>query len=545
LAVVKSKLQNFGCIGLLVLIVGSLCLDFFHGISLGQDRVGYQPIYRFRQSLAVAISRLRDPPPGGYLAYRSVLNVLTENGFVQFGNEPGEKLDKQGWQMLLNDGPRLDRIIDEAKNVTIDRGAEPDIIRANEIGLADYMYFAFRLFGDSVSSLYYFFFLIVTVTCLLYVLQFRDSSFLLFVLVVFLAELYFLENYAHGWGVNQNTVSNSRLFSGLSLVPAVHILLLLRRRPPLGPFTVVAAIVQSLIFAFLLSCRTEIAWQAMMIAAVACGTALSLLRRGEAARHLRIAKLAVLWPAAVFFTVVFAYAAVVWFSADERYAAEPKAHIVWHEVMVGLLKSSEELRRDYLGDAGPAKGGDDVPVYTAVTRDLNARDDASSPIVRRLDDGQLAIDQTTSWGDYDSLVRSLALRIIRDHPLAVIEAVPVKIRQQIDKYMYGLAGPIMTWENLRVAVALIAAGAVMCMAGGGLMGTAAAAGSAARLIAIVLLFAAITPMIEPSFVAVGTLFSYLGAMAILVSAAAMLLVRAAGRIKAKAEGVSLGAESMR
>ena len=82
------------------------------------------------------------------------------------------------------------------------------------------IYFSFRLFGDKISSLFYFYYLVVAATCLIYVLQFRKSPFLLFLLVLFLGELYFLENYANSYGLQLKTVSNSRLFSGLSLVPA-------------------------------------------------------------------------------------------------------------------------------------------------------------------------------------------------------------------------------------------------------------------------------------------------------------------------------------
>jgi hypothetical protein len=543
LVAAKDRLHSFGCIGLLILIGCTLCLELFHGLSLGQDRIGYHPLYRFRQSLAVAISRLHDPPAGGYLAYRSVLNVLTENGFAMFDDEPGQQLDPQGWEALLNDGPRLDRIIREAKDVAIDAAAPPDIIRANEIGLADYMYLSFRLFGDRMSSLYYFFFLIVAVTCLFYVLQFRDSPFLLFLLVIFLGELYFLENYAHSYGVQLNTVSNSRLFSGLSLVPALHILLLLWQRRPLRAFTVAAVIVQSAIFAFLLSCRTELAWQVAMIAAVGCGIGLSLLlRRRDQERRSLIGRLAPLWPAAIFLVVVFAYSAAVSMSADRRYAMEPKAHIIWHEIMLGLLRNSVELRRDYLGDT--ALGKPDQDVYAAVIRDLNARNDSRSPIARRLDDGQLTIDLARGWGEYDRLVRSLALRLIRDHPLAVIETVPIKIRKQMTWYDNPTSHS-MSWENLQIPIIVITAGALICMAAGGFTVGAAMLGSAAGVMAIVLLFAAATPMIEPSPLSIGTLFSYLGAVAILIPCAAMLLIRAVVGAKSKAKGVSLGAESLR
>ena len=539
----KDRLHSFGCIGLLILIGCTLYLDLFHGLSLGQDRISYHPIYRVRQSLAVAISRLHDPPAGGYLAYRSVLNVLTENGFAIFDDEPGRQLGPPGWEALLNDGPRLDRIIREAKDVAIDTAAPPDIIRANELGLADYMYVSFRLFGDKISSFYYFFFLVVAATCLFYVLQFRDSPFLLFLLVIFLGELYFLENYAHSYGVQLNTVSNSRLFSGLSLVPALHILVLLWQRQPPRAFTVAAVVAQSAIFAFLLSCRTELAWQVAMIAVVACGIALSLLLGRRDPKHRRlIDRLVPLWPAAIFLAVVSAYSAVVSMSADQRYAMEPKAHIVWHEFMIGLLGSNAELRRDYLG--GDLHDTGDNDVYAAVIRDLNARNDSSSPIASRLGDGQLTIDLMRGWGEYDRLVRSLALRIIRDHPLAVLETVPAKISHQMRWYDNPVRHS-MSWGNVQVPIILIAAGALICMAAGGFTIGAAMAGSAAGAIAIVLLFAAATPMIEPSALSIGTLFSYLGAVAILVAYAAMLLIRAIVGVKSKAKGVSLGAELLR
>ena len=540
---VKDRLQGFGCIALLLLIGCTLYLDLFHGLSLGQDRVGYHPIYRFRQSLAVAISRFHDPPAGRYLAYKSVSNVLTENGFAMFGDEPGQQLGAPGWEALLNDGPRLDRIIQLAIDVPIDASLPPEIIQANELGLADYIYFSFRLFGDKISSQYYFFYLIVAASCLVYVLQFRKSPFLLFLLVIFLGELYFLENYAHSYGVALKTVSNSRLFSGLSLLPALHILLVLWQRQPPRAFTVTAVTMQSAIVAFLLSCRTEVAWQVAMIAAISCGIGLSQSRRrGDQKNGRLIDRLVPLWPAAIFLVVVSVYSAVVSMSADQRYAMEPKAHIIWHEFMIGLLSSNVELRREYLGDA--PSGGDDGEVYTAVIRDLNARNDSSSPIVRRQSDGQLTIDLMRGWAEYDRLVRSLALRIIRDHPLAVLETVPAKIREQITWYDNPVRHS-MSWGNLQVPIILIAAAALICLTAGGFSVGAAMARSATGVIAIVLLFAAATPMIEPSPLSIGTLFSYLGAVAILVPYAAMLLIRAIVGVKSKAKGVSLGAESSR
>ena len=83
---------------------------------------------------------MRDPSPGRYLAYKSVVNVLNENGFAMLDSEPGLHLDKPGWAALLTDGPRLDRIIQQDGR-SIDTSLAPEIIRANELGYADYIYF--------------------------------------------------------------------------------------------------------------------------------------------------------------------------------------------------------------------------------------------------------------------------------------------------------------------------------------------------------------------------------------------------------------------
>jgi hypothetical protein len=537
----RHRLKEFGCVGLLLLIACTLYLDLFHGLRLGQDQIAYSPIYRFRESLAIAISRLHDPSPGGYLAYKSVVTVFNENGFALRGEDLGSHLEVDGWRSLLNDGPRLDRIIREARDVAVDRGLSPEVIQGNELGLADYMYFSFRLFGDNISSFYYFLFLIVLLTCLFYVLQFRNSPFLLFLLVIFLSELYFLENYANSYGLELNTIHNSRLYSGLSLLPVLHVLIVLWRREPPRALTVATVVAQSMLFAFLLSCRTEAAWQVAMMVAVTCGMGLYLLltRRALEYRH-SIGWLAPLWPVAIFFIVLSAYSAVTSSSADKRYAMEPEGHIIWHEVLQGILGSSPELMKEYVGRASAEYT--DSEVYEAVIRDLNARNDASSPIVRRLDNGQLTIDLWVGWGEYDRLVKSLTLKIILHHPLAVLEGLKVKFRDQIA--MFDNRGRhSMSWENLRLPMLVVAVGAFICMLAGGLSVSPSKLGNAAILVGIVLLFAAVTPVIEPSSLSIGTLFAYLGAFAIALSYLVARMIQSVTGVESKIERTTLGVKS--
>jgi hypothetical protein len=543
LVAVSDKLHRIGCVGLLLLIGCVFCLDVFHGIELGQDRTAFHPIYRLRQSLAVAISRMHDPSPGRYLAYKSVVNVLNENGFAVFDNEPGSHLDEYGWVVLLTDGPRLNRIIQMAIDVPIDTSLPPEIIQANELGYADYIYFSFRLFGDKISSLYYFFYLIVAATCLVYILQFRSSPFLLFLLVIFLGELYFLENYARSYDLQVQTVTNSRLFSGLSLVPVLHVLFLHWQRRPPRAFTVAGVTVQSLIFGFLLSCRTEAAWQVAMVAAVACGSGVLLVLplRGQKLSDV-VGRFRPLWPTLVFLIVVLAYSAVISLRADSRYAAEPKGHIVWHEILMGLLSTSPELRREYLDGKNLAYRDDEV--YMAIDHDLKVRNDFSSSMVRRLPNGDPVADFALpgGWNEYEKLVRSLTLRIILHHPIAILETVPTKIEDQIRLFDYPGTNS-MAWVNLRTSVIVVALGAFICAVAGGFTVNLATFRSAALFAAVFLLFASMTPLIEPSALSIGSLFSYLGVIAIAIPCIVVLLIRAAVGHQSKPEGVSLDVKS--
>jgi hypothetical protein len=545
IGIVAVKRRWIGCVGLLLLIGCVFFLDVFHGIKLGQDQTAFHPIYRLRQSLAVATSRMHDPSPGRYLAYKSVVNVLNENGFALFNNEPGPHLDVPGWEALLTDGPRLNRIIQQAIDVPIDSSLPPEIIQGNELGFADYIYFSFRLFGDRISSLYYFFYLIVAVTCLVYILQFHNRPFLLFLLVIFLGELYFLENYAKSYGLEAQTVANGRLFSGLSLVPVLHVLFVHWQRQPPRAFTVAGVFAQSLIFGFLLSCRTEAVWQVAMVVAVACGSGLLFVLASRSQKRLDLVDLLRhLWPTLIFLIVVPAYSAVISSNADDRYAFEPKGHIIWHEILMGLLSTSPELRRDYLPDENLTYS--DNIVYLAVDQDLKARDDASSPMVRRMPNGDPIVDLALpgGWNEYERLVRSLTLRIILHHPIAVFETLPTKIKDQIRGFNHPAVNS-MAWANLRMFVIVVAVGALICAMAGGFTVNLAMLGSAALCAAVLLLFASMTPLlVEPSYLSIGTLFSYLGVIAVVVAYAVVLLIQAVIGLKSKPEGVSSGVKSV-
>ena len=75
----------------LLLLVGVgvlIVVNMLHSYSLGQYRTMYDnPIYRWRVSVAVALSQLRAPSLPGYVAYGSINNYLNHHGLALLRGE--------------------------------------------------------------------------------------------------------------------------------------------------------------------------------------------------------------------------------------------------------------------------------------------------------------------------------------------------------------------------------------------------------------------------------------------------------------------------
>jgi hypothetical protein len=505
----------------IILIGAAFCLVFAHGILLGEHNIGFHPAYRLREALAVAISRMREPPLGGYLAYQSVINSLNKDGFASLPWDVGPRLNDQDYGALVTDAPRLDRILQDASRAPIDPRLPPDLTRGNEVAYADYVYIAFALFGIHMSSLYYLYFLIVGVSGLLFVVQYRDSPILMFLLLTYLGGLGFLQNYAQSGGIQLATLYNSRLFEALSLLPAFHIFMLVWRREPPRLFALAAAVVQSALLAFIIDCRISGDWQIVMVVATSIGfiviDALKL-RHGGSKMLLAIGYRA--WPAAIAAAILLGHMAAIDAMADPRYQNEPKYHVIWHEVLRGLLGSNTGLQREYLGKVVGLGSLPDQSAYDAIDYDLTLRNDRTSPIVV-VQQGRIRVDVSKGWGEYERLARSLALKMVLQHPGQVLAGLYTKSQQQLYEFKERHA---LSLANLAGAALLTALGALVWLMRGGQYGCSLGEGLCAT--AIVLAFAAVPPLIAPSSLSVGTLLTYLIALCLAGLSVVILIARA-------------------
>jgi hypothetical protein len=325
----------------------------------------------------------------------------------------------------------------------------------------------------------------------------------MFLLSAYLAGLFFLQNYAISQGDQLATIANSRLFDALSLLPAMHVFLTIWPRVPWRKLTVATVTCQSGLLTFLIACRTTSFWLLVMITVGTVVTLIEGISRQLSQR--RWIEVTAGWPAAIAVALLALYIAFIRVDADQRYRSETEYHIIWHEVLRGMLASNLELQGIYLGKVTTLGGENDQIAYDALMKDINERnDDTSAAAYRR--DGQIYIDADRSYLAYDQLARSLALRIMVAHPLLLGEGILEKFAEQIRWFTRDGAMPA---ANLATAAGLTAVARLLSLICGSFRTSTLRPLRGLAATTIVLTCALIPPLIEPTNLSVGTLLAFL------------------------------------
>ncbi len=384
--------------------------------SLGHNEKFYDnPIYRWRESLAIALSRMQNPPLQGYLADRSIRDYLARHGLALLAGEADVLPTPEQRRALVQDGARMNQLLQEAARVPIDPKLEPVTLTGNELGLADYFYWAFRIYGLNLNALVLFYYSILLVSVTLFFITFRRSPFCLLLLMFYLIGHFFAVNYANNPLIQ--TIHNSRFFATLSLLPAMHLLLLMIHRERASPTNVVVAGLQAFILFFVVFCRSQAFWQVLAILA----GILVVLRFGDIWRALAHTKprpaikriFGPTWPALVVICGLAGFAAYSSTAPDPRfYNSESRTHVFWHVLYVGLISTDPELTSLYgYGE----RTYSDMMGYVAVLHDSRGRNEAPSEFGEVVD-GVININVIKDTGAYDRVVQRIYLSVVAEHP---------------------------------------------------------------------------------------------------------------------------------
>jgi hypothetical protein len=501
--------ESRAAIAIFALAVAVLfAINVLHAYQLGfQSKMYDSPIYRWRESLVIALSRMQPQPLHGYVGYGSILSYFTQHGLALIGGEAYPMPTPEQRAALVADGARMNQLMKEASEVAIDPTLPPVILQGNELGLVDYTYWAFKLYGISINALVLLYFTLLFVSVALFFVTFRRSRFSLLLLLLYLAAHYFALDYAQTRAII--AIQNSRFFPVLALLPALHLLLLVVTRARPTPAVAAMAAVQTFILMFMVFCRTQTYWEILAIVLVAVVTGLRPLRQAL----FRVSQwpsaigksIYQTWPAALAAVGVIVLLGYSGLAPDKAlYSAESKAHLFWHDLFASTVSADPTLYATYSYNL--PRFSDDMS-YVAAIRDLRGRNDGASPIASVVD-GVLDIDIFKSNGVYDQEMRRLYFRVVREHPWRVLRSFVIgKPKAQI--YFFVTTPELGNWHNYSGPILLALAAIVLALALGVPLPTARTAPTGAAVGVVVFACSTLTSFFYPTALIAEVLVTWL------------------------------------
>jgi hypothetical protein len=379
------------------------------------------PIYRWRESIAVALSELHDPPLSGYLAYRSIRDYLVEHGLALTREAPN--LDYQALRRLVYEPDQLEKIFQEASSTSVDYTLTPVSIGGNEKGEAAYYYWAFRIFGIHITSLWYLYFVLLGVSVVAFFAAFWRSTFCTLLLMVYLiGHLYMLDVASAS---PFQTVHNSRFLPVLALLPSMHLMLLSLRRvaPYFGAMTLAA--IQAFLLFFVIFSRLEAVWQlvAVLVVSAMAPPLWKLVRLSWSPNAFpsivgQIVPNA--WPAILVIIGGLGFALYQQVALDRvAYATETRTHTFWDPLLVGTISASDQLTELY-GMGEPPYS--DTMGYFIARRDVMERNDTTSSIAVVQNGIVIGTFAMNNMGEFDSVLRHVFFQMASAHPWLVLKS---------------------------------------------------------------------------------------------------------------------------
>jgi hypothetical protein len=284
---------------------------------------------------------------------------------------------------------------------------------ADDRGLSDFVNVGFRLFGPTMPSLFYLWFLILGSSVATAVLRFwRDPTGLTLIACTVIgigATLPALTR-ALGDGFAELSVhlSESRTFDILGAVAFVHLMLAMLRPGAVPRWLEVGTIVaQAALIAVLVHARASVTW--LFIAIMAIGLMVGWLRWKESRSVPRSSAVLI-----VLASVLAAWASVPIYQRamfSPVYRGEIGPRTFWHNALMGL-GYNDFFKRD-LNVVGTDKWA-----IEAVLHDMKSRNDPRLTEQWETDKilNSLGSSNPFDWLTYEEVARDLYLRILRSHP---------------------------------------------------------------------------------------------------------------------------------
>jgi hypothetical protein len=340
------------------------------------------------------------------------------------------------------------------------------------------------IFGIKLSSLFYGFMLVFLVTVGLFAVAFFRDFLALACLVAACCAMYLIVPVVQGLSPDVNAVHGSRYLPLLGIVPVLHLLMLFERGE-MRSLQVVIAAAQAVVLFFVIFSRLSGVW---MIAGlglwITVRVAVSMLcndwRSARTMAHRAVV------PGSLVGFVMAALILYPRFALDPQYLKqdETEYRTFWHHLLVAA--NFNPARPEVSSVPAEIPGYGDTIAYLLFEKEIARRGETLS---QYLMDDEAGWPQRTShrqydykWGLYESVVKTIFLRLLAEHPLYVVKSIffyePLAIVQEL-----------FTGQFVPPAGALIVAAMTIAICALVLFGLVDVAGSAALVCAALMFFA--------------------------------------------------------
>jgi len=366
----------------------SLVLIYNRGIAIGSDR-NVADRYRYH-AIPVVLSSMYLGRPWDYTAFKSVAFPFQGAGDV-------------------------DTLIAATLKMNPKQMAGDYFWTADDRGTADYVWGAFHLFGPRSSSLYRFYFVLLGLSSVLFVIQFRRHPAALALLPFALAALY--ASIAVLPLANLNAADRPSLFEPrtiemLAFVATLHLALAPWFDDALTPGRLAASLLQCVLFVECYHARSSIGWEALFVVLsyVTVFTRLgyrAIVRRVEArAALVRAAVLSAVFIGA--FAGLNVYRHLVY---ARHYFEGAGTRVVWHNALMGF-GINRNITLAYHVDVNDAHIVEAVATFLKTTGDPRYSSEWNVTNVLNSFGGH----SDFNWEIYESAARDLYFKIWREHP---------------------------------------------------------------------------------------------------------------------------------
>jgi len=238
-------------------------------------------------------------------------------------------------------------------------------------GYMDFVDLAFQVFGKEIGSPYYLYFLLLSMSSLVFIICFNNSLFSLLILYLFHYTLnqFVALDLLDAWSLE--SVTNPRFLTTLAIVPVLHLTLLLlcRARPSVMAFSL--ALPQAALMVFAANLRTSAFWTVIALT-LFCIVLWAVSRRRDA--------LIRCWPGGMVVALTLAAAIFVGLSSDPRLAEQgwTRNHGFWSSVYYSLQHHPDWQRKSAALHGGTTGDGPALAAVQAYMDRHGLSDDKSA-----------------------------------------------------------------------------------------------------------------------------------------------------------------------